>query len=272
MPQKSRYNINAFDSISNESAYWLGILMSDGCLYKGDTRHMVILSLCDYEIVEGFKNFMCVKDIPKIKKSIHPISGKEIYTLGLCNRHLFYRLTKLGCGQNKTFSLEWPQIEEKYLWAFIRGFFDGDGSISLNRSINQWKVSIGCASKSFIDSFCEFVAKHNLLFSTDIRTLKSGHGFYNIQFFSASLRKIYEYLYKDNGPKLLRKYTKFTEAVSSTPRNPRYQNWEIDLMNSFGVNSVDMINSHPKNLGWKRTVAGIDRFIRNNKELFDART
>jgi intein/homing endonuclease len=34
--------------------------------------------------------------------------------------------------QNKTFSVKYPQINEKFERHFLRGYFDGDGCIRIN--------------------------------------------------------------------------------------------------------------------------------------------
>ncbi len=48
------------------------------------------------------------------------------------NKNISYDLSKHGCRQAKTFSVAFPYfIDEKYYNHFIRGVFDGDGSICL---------------------------------------------------------------------------------------------------------------------------------------------
>lgn len=48
------------------------------------------------------------------------------------------KLIELGCVQRKTYSLKFPkknQLDPKYYASFIRGVFDGDGSIFRSKTI-----------------------------------------------------------------------------------------------------------------------------------------
>jgi hypothetical protein len=136
-----KYNVNAFSEIDNISAYWLGLYFSDGCVCNSKNKHSVILGSTDLEIIVKLKNFYGIPDA-KIGTKILKKSGKKYYSLGLYNKTLFDRLVELGCVTNKSLIIEPPKINEEFIPSFLLGVIDGDGSVSLNKSINQWKVSI----------------------------------------------------------------------------------------------------------------------------------
>ena len=53
----------------------------------------------------------------------------------ISNKHLSETFAKLGVASNKTFSLTFPRwLKEEYIKDFIRGYFDGDGSIAKNKN------------------------------------------------------------------------------------------------------------------------------------------
>ena len=54
---------------------------------------------------------------------------KKLELLTICNTKIYDDLIKLGCLQNKTFNCHLPSIDKVFMPDFIRGFFDGDGSI-----------------------------------------------------------------------------------------------------------------------------------------------
>src|SRR5579864_3198646 len=69
-----RHAVNqaAFDTITEESAYWIGFLMADGCIpfQQGKSWGFIVsLSLCDRGHLEKLKSFL---------GSEHPISEKHI--------------------------------------------------------------------------------------------------------------------------------------------------------------------------------------------------
>jgi hypothetical protein len=40
-------------------------------------------------------------------------------------------ITSFGISKRKSLTLEFPNIPDEYFWHFVRGYFDGDGSICL---------------------------------------------------------------------------------------------------------------------------------------------
>ena len=112
-----------FENINNEKkAYWLGFLLADGCNSR-DRAVKFALSSLDEDMVEAFK-----KDI----KSTAPIyRNKGLSTLTVHSRKFVSFLKPYGFIQNKTQNTFFPNIPESFHRDFIRGYFDGDGSVSV---------------------------------------------------------------------------------------------------------------------------------------------
>lgn len=95
---------------------------------------------------------------------------------------------------------------------FIRGFFDGDGSIYVRRNskkIFYYAFSFTCFSwiKNTILSTLPFEVKARVdKRSENLTTIESNK--------QANIIALFEYMYKDSEIKLERKYLKFKEAVS----------------------------------------------------------
>jgi len=252
-----KYRIDAFDDIDNISAYWLGFYFSDGCLCNSGGKHSVILSSVDKEVIVKLKSFYEMTD-GKMLTSIIPESGKKYYTLGLHNKVLFDRLVELGCYENKSLILDPPKIDSKYTAAFLLGVIDGDGSISRNKTTNQWKVSIGTGSKVFADWIYSEINKRNLLPSFETR--KKKNNFYTVTLFGNSGKIFLDELYS-SVPKelpLTRKYQSYLSMGSIVSgRGPDFQDWEVEILlsNKDNLKLVKtMIESHPKNYGWARSI------------------
>ena len=129
---------------SNEKAYWLGLLFADGCVQyhpkKGDSWS-IALSLMkeDKYLVENFAK--AVETDLKVKE-YHNGTGFQrkdgaphiecrivLYSSQMAND-----LKKYGIIPRKSLKVkELPNIEEPYMKHFIRGFFDGNGSITFNK-------------------------------------------------------------------------------------------------------------------------------------------
>ena len=60
-------------------------------------------------------------------------------------------LENLGLHQNKTFTLEYPNIDEKLERHFLRGYFDGDGYVSYVDSSKSPKCGIASSSDNFTE-------------------------------------------------------------------------------------------------------------------------
>lgn len=131
------FNEKAFDVINDESAYWLGILLADGSVHiKNDSKKSHYLELCmkDKEHIEKFRNFLSSSH--KISKRTVKSNGSIVYRIIIGSKYMCTRLIELGIKPNKTYEkINFNNfVDKQFLPSFIRGFFDGDGSIDLNPS------------------------------------------------------------------------------------------------------------------------------------------
>lgn len=251
-----KYNTKAFDEINSVSAYWLGFYFSDGCVFTSKNKYSVILSSTDLEAIEKLKKFYGILDSKTISRTI-PESGKKYYSLGIHSKILFNRMVELGCVPNKSLIIEPPKIDKEFIPAFLLGVIDGDGSISLNKSINQWKVSIGTGSEIFAGWVKSEMDSRNLLPSLEVR--KNKNAFYNITLFGNSGKIFLDELYRSvpTDLPLSRKYKAYLDMTTSiSRRGPNFQDWEVEILldNSDLEFASKTIKEHPKNYGWVRSV------------------
>ena len=129
-----------FDTIdTQEKAYVLGLLYADG--YNDIDKNAVALGLKEDDkeildkitkIIQPTKPLQFVH-VSKKKKTKGFENSQDQYRLAIANKHISEKLVELGCGKAKTHTLKFPTEEQvpKYLQRhFIRGYFDGDGSVS----------------------------------------------------------------------------------------------------------------------------------------------
>lgn len=109
---------------SDELAWILGLIWTDGCLNK------TVVSICskDLEMLE-LVNFLTSNTRP-----IHKRKTQNAYDWISANKNITNRLRDLGLTEAKTFSTNIPPIPIEFMPGFIRGCLDGDGSIQLSKT------------------------------------------------------------------------------------------------------------------------------------------
>lgn len=103
-------------------AYILGLITTDGCLVEHKNGyHGINITSKDKELLE---------DVKRTMQAMHKIGKKaRAYHLQIRNRVLFKDLLKLGLTPRKTRTTIFPNVPKQYVSDFVRGCFDGDGSV-----------------------------------------------------------------------------------------------------------------------------------------------
>lgn len=131
-----KYSINEhyFDEIDTANkAYLLGLLYADGCRAKDSNGILIALQERDCGILEKFKKELETEQPLYFRDYTEDQSRQNQYVLCIHNKRIAESLYKYGVIPNKEFQVEYPDFLEKELVShFIRGYVDGDGSISHN--------------------------------------------------------------------------------------------------------------------------------------------
>jgi len=143
--RKYTLNTKYFDNINTPNkAYILGLLYADG--HNSFKRGTIEIALeeCDKHILEDIKKELNYKRdliyIPVCKKIIN---GKEYdvqpqYKLQIFSSYMCESLICCGMIPNKSNRLKFPMyIPDELLSHFIRGYFDGNGTMGC-KDINVW--------------------------------------------------------------------------------------------------------------------------------------
>ena len=140
--RKYFFDFNFFEKIDNEyKAYWLGFMYADGCILKQDNRgygeqeFKIQIAKEDLQLLEKFKqDIKSTYPIRKDKSKNEKNPNHQIQVIpSLRSQKTVDDLKKLGCVENKSLILTFPseqQVPKELQKHFIRGYFDGDGSIS----------------------------------------------------------------------------------------------------------------------------------------------
>lgn len=195
-------NSNYFNpqNLNEESAYWLGFLYADGCVHTKSNE--ISISLKDEEHLYKFKeaisssNHIGVTNVDKFKKPT------KVFHFSIRDKQLRNDLVELGCVPQKSLKLEKiPNIKEELIPHFIRGYFDGDGSLHYTHDGKRVRISF-LGTKSFLENIREILDTNNSI------SLGTGKAYYFQVAGQEKVYKILEYLYKDSTEKtrLNRKY------------------------------------------------------------------
>jgi len=141
-------NENFFSVWSPEMAWVLGLLFTDGNVSPG----RVSLSSVDIELLEKAKKLLnstkpLVKQVQSYDKS------KYVYRFEFCREKMSKDLNWLGLHERKSLNMIFPNVPEEYVRQFIRGCWDGDGSIFI--SGGKLRGSYVCGSLKFIEGLVQ---------------------------------------------------------------------------------------------------------------------
>lgn len=215
-------NENYFDVIdTDEKAYFLGLLWADGCNYRRDGKaYQIVISLQDrdgYIIRELANNIFENDDIVRfVDKSTDydDFNRQHQISLRIPSKHMSDVLLNYGMLPRKSSILEMPiniNWTEDLYRSFIRGFFDGDGSIYLNSNSRHYGVNFISSVQHMtqmnvlIEQY--FGKKMSFELKTNYQIPMAGLTFHGNQI----SKKFLDWLYKNSTTHLKRKYDKYLE-------------------------------------------------------------
>jgi DNA invertase Pin-like site-specific DNA recombinase len=206
--KKYTYNYTFFDKIkTQESAYFLGFIYADGNIFHNTLR--ISLVRHDKDILNKFIKLL------ETDKPLIPIpkrgKDKPQFNFSVHNKYITERLKKLGVVENKSLVLIFPEwLSPKLYNHFIRGYFDGDGCISLSVRRNDYSLSF-CGTKQFLNSIQRIFLKYlNVKLRKLGRKKQTKTNSYNIKYTGRiQVEIIMNWLYKDANIWMNRKRKKY---------------------------------------------------------------
>lgn len=142
-----------FDVWSPNMSYILGFITADGYINdrKEQARLAIEIHKKDLPVIEFIKEEICPTANIKFRKRTNGFSttNTETSTIRVSSRKIINSLLKLGLTSNKTGNEILPNVPEKYKADYLRGLFDGDGSIAIWDKHRRFNIV--SANKSFIN-------------------------------------------------------------------------------------------------------------------------
>lgn len=203
---------------TEKQAYITGMLFSDG--YVGKHQLGLRLKKSDKELLEQIKNYFS-KDI-KLQEE------KNDFSFVVSSTAVCANFVKLGLLKNKTkIGINVPQMDKSLYRHFIRGYFDGDGTVyvcNTKPKHSYLKAYICSATVSILNDIQNILSVHNIESTINkedrkgkVMKVPQGKTFCSMDMFrlfirkKAELEKFYHFLYDDCTICLERKRRKFED-------------------------------------------------------------
>lgn len=161
IPPKRCHTLNdkVFDILTNEGAYWLGFIASDGNVHKTTNRLTIGLQEGDINHLSLFIQY--VQSTKEIKRKVDTKNGKSTIAayVSIDSKYLKNRLAAYGIVPAKSnLDIDYlSYIPDEYKLYFIFGYLDGDGHISkIDRKPNRPVISI-IGNNQFINHCHDFL-------------------------------------------------------------------------------------------------------------------
>lgn len=217
---KYKYNKDYFSKIdSDDKAYWLGFLYADGSInryYTNDKLRSMTLELGlaekDRNHLEKFRQ--CIDTNIPIFDKTNRLNGKIYMSsrIQLNNTKICYDLCDLGCTPSKTYDIKFPTydiVPKEFMRDFLRGFFDGDGCISISEMAGSPHIFTTITGmKDMLESISDYLVSENVIrVKPSIYKDKRRSFTYSMHIYGTDTNKEFlDYLYKDSNIYLDRKY------------------------------------------------------------------
>lgn len=203
--RKNSININFFKSWSDNMAYVLGLICTDGNLSK--TSHNVIISLKN-------NDEYLLKNISKAMNSSYKVVREKrdngnMSKFSFENKFIYNDLINLKLTPKKSLTLKCPDVPFEFIASFIRGVMDGDGSVSGKSK----RMKISSASRYFIDGISDMLEKIGVkhkIYNNSYAYKDCTRDFFNLVVLRKdSLKRLYNLMYTGAELFLLRKKQEF---------------------------------------------------------------
>jgi intein-encoded DNA endonuclease-like protein len=215
--KKYQYDENIFETIdTEEKAYWLGFIYADGNVNDNNKGYLSRLTIG-------------IKDKEHILKFIEFIGSDETmmterngyYFVVVNSKKMCLDLYNKGVVPRKSLIAEFPSeniIPKNLIRHFIRGYFDGDGSISIRKRTYHKSTNINyVVSLSVVGTpmLVDHIQEH-FINELDVSKVKAYHRSPNTHEYSKQGKqsiRILKYLYNESSISLDRKRDKMLSAL-----------------------------------------------------------
>lgn len=184
-------NVDYFKNENENMAYILGFLAADGTIRLKSNDLKITLSRKDKELLEKIKKEL---EYTGEIKDATTNSGFDITTLQITCKEYKQDLAKYNIVPQKTNTYTFPEnLNKKYWIDFIRGYWDGDGTIC-TAGKEAIRSSLCGNKKEFLEFVVNFLEEEYNIPKVNIQKVKNSNTYY-FQYSNNSTIKLFHALY-----------------------------------------------------------------------------
>jgi len=232
----NRYKVNEdfFKTWSPNMVYVLGYIYADGCVidsHRSSRTQYLTIGSKDCSILHKINRALgCKKPLDKRPSRLVKYPGGKMhqnsltYLLRIGNRIIFNDLIKLGLTPRKSLSLKVPRIPDQYFSHFLRGYFDGDGCLTLSKPPKRKaycvRLIFASGSKRFLGDIANVISRH---VGVKKGSIYQNTRSFNLVYYKKVSLKILRFMYLDterNKLYLDRKYKHYLHLLKSEKNRP----------------------------------------------------
>lgn len=215
---KYKVNENFFRGWSHKMAYILGFIFADGSLEDAPYLRGKYLRIHN-------TNFKIVNKIKSTMGSEHKIiripavgNRKTRFMLKIGSHKIFDDLSKFNLHPNKSLNLSLPIIPPRYFGSFLRGYFDGDGCVHVEKPKGILKVIFTSGCKKFLDQLSILISQN---VGVKPRRAVNSKRSYQLRYSQREGLKILSHIYKNTENKLylIKKYSIYRDFCKIRMKN-----------------------------------------------------
>jgi len=220
---RKKVNEDFFKIWSPKMAYVLGFIYADGavedCRDSSRTCYLV-LSNNDLDLLSDISKAMSAEKSVQIKQPrLTKFKGKEYwcktsYVVRIGNKKIYEDLIQLGLCPRKSLVIQLPELPEQFFSYFLRGYFDGDGCINIEKTKkNRMNIIFTSGSKIFIEQLASKIQSACPILKSSI---SNGNGAFQLRYNWKNALIVADYMYRDikTTPYLKYKYNKYIDYMS----------------------------------------------------------
>ena len=178
----------------------------------------------DKQILELIRNELKLKKQLKFIKCSNKVASngfvsKDMYLLEFYSKHICETLANYGMVQNKSLVLQFPTFLDDNLYShFIRGYYDGDGSLCPHYTKKGWfQSSLTITStEDFCKACLSIIRKYSGITGGNIYDSSSHNGITKVISISGKKQNktVLDWLYQDAEMFLQRKYDLYVQYLA----------------------------------------------------------
>ncbi|MBY0539220.1 LAGLIDADG family homing endonuclease [Patescibacteria group bacterium] len=221
-----RYSFNEhfFDNWNKEMAYVLGYIFADGSLECSPRirAHYLRITSIDLERIVAFKKLLASSHT--ITKTKPPV-GETQYMLRIGSKRLYKSLLRYRLRPRKSLSVKMPEIPNRFLNDFVRGYFDGDGCVYIEKArgekggkiLKGMRVIFTSGSKKFLEALEKKICERAGIKKKKVTVARRS---FQLRYSTDDGVTLFKFLYRDVSGMcyMKRKLAKFNEYFKLRPK------------------------------------------------------